>query len=184
MAIKVTNWNWIKSLLLAFDLLIFLINILLFGLTFYLLKIEYYSRASIKLFIIPFLVGIINILVDFFMNKTNIIMKYAGHNRYGMLARFFMFYFVLTIMIFSDQRERYVLQNRNDGNDNNIDINKFIFIIGILDISLLISSMILSFFVIDVQNFNQISVKKNHKKPEVVGEELGILQNLIPEELK
>ena len=181
MAIKVTKWNWIKSLLLAFDLLIFIINVLLFGLTFYLLKVEYYNRASIKLFIIPFLVSIINILVDFLMNKTNIIMKYAGHNRYGMLARFFMFYFVLTIMIFSDQRERYVLQNRND---NNIDINKFIFIIGILDISLLISSMILSFFVIDVQNFNQISVKKNHKKPEVVGEELGILQNLIPEELK
>ena len=182
MAIKVTNWNWIKSLLLAFDLLIFIINVLLFGLTFYLLKIEYYNRASIKLFIIPFLVSIINILVDFLMNKTNIIMKYAGHNRYGMIARFFMFYFVLTIMIYSDQRERYLLQFKKD--DINIDINYFIFIIGIINISLLISSMILSFFVIDVQNFNQISVKKSHKKPGVVGEELGILQNLIPEELK
>ena len=44
--------------------------------------------------------------------------------------------------------------------------------------------MILSFFVIDIQNFNQILVKKKRKVLEPVGEELGIIQNLVPDELK
>ena len=180
MALKITKWNWIKSLLFFFDLFIFIINILLFVFTFYLLKTEYYTRASIKLFINPFLVSIINIITDFFMNKTNIIMKYAGHNKYGMITRFFMFYFVLTIIIYSDQREKYLKTQNND----NININNYISIIGIINIGLLISSMILSFFVIDVQNVNQILVKKPKQKPQVVGEEMGILQNLIPNELQ
>ena len=43
--------------------------------------------------------------------------------------------------------------------------------------------MILSFFVIDVQNFNQIVVRKKRKKPEPATEEMGLIDNLIPEEL-
>ena len=181
MALKITRWDWKKSLLFFVDLFIFLINLLLFGLTFYLIKTEYYTRASIKLFINPFLVSIINVLIDFFMNKTNIIMKYAGHNKYGMITRFFMFYFILTIIIYSDQREKYLLKNKSI---NNINLNSAIFMIGLVNIGLLISSMIFSFFVIDVQNVNQILVKKHKKKPENTGEEMGILQNLIPQELE
>ena len=180
MALKITKWNWIKSLLFFFDLFIFIINILLFVFTFYLLKTEYYTRASIKLFINPFLVSIINIITDFFMNKTNIIMKYAGHNKYGMITRFFMFYFVLTIIIYSDQREKYLLKNKSEDNK---DINIIIFYIGLINIGLIISSMILSFFIIDVQNVNQILVKKKEKKPQFEGE-MGILQNLVPDELQ
>ena len=180
MALKITKWNWTKSLLFFFDLIIFIINILLFGFTFYLLRVEYYARASIKLFINPFLVSIINILIDFFMNKTNIIMKYAGHNKYGMITRFFMFYFVLTIIIYSAQREKYLLKNNSE---NNKSINIFIFFIGLVNIGLIISSMILSFFIIDVQKVNQILVKKKEKKHEVIGE-MGILQNLVPDELQ
>ena len=179
MALKITKWNWIKSLLFFLDLFIFLINVLLFLFTFYLLRTEYYTRASIKLFINPFLISIINILIDFFMNKTNIIMKYAGHNRYGMIVRFFMFYFVLTIIIYSDQREKYLLKNKSE---NNKDINTTIFVSGIINIGLLICSMILSFFIIDIQNVNQILVRKKEKKPEVEGE-MGLIQNLVPEEL-
>ena len=148
--------------------------------TFYLIKTEYYTRSSIKLFINPFLISILNILIDFFMNKTNIVMKYAGHNRYGMIVRFFMFYFVLTIVIYSDQREKYLLKNENDTIIDNI--NKFLLYIGIVNIGLILFSMILSFFVIDVENSNQIFVKKNKKKHEGVAEELGIVQNLMPEE--
>ena len=48
------------------------------------------------------------------MNKINIEMKYAGHNRYGMIIRFFMFYCLLTLIIYSDQRTKYVI---NEGED-------------------------------------------------------------------
>ena len=179
MALKITKWNWIKSLLFFFDFIIFLINITLFFLTFYLLKTEYDTRASIKLFINPFLVSMINILIDFFMNKTNIIMKYAGHNKYGMITRFLMFYFVLTIIIYSDQREKYLLKSKSNNNKN---INILIVFIGLVNIGIIISSMILSFFIIDVQNVNKILVKKKEKKS--IEEEMGMLQILIPEKLQ
>ena len=178
MAIKVTNWNSRKCTLFVLDAIIFLINIALFGLTLELIKKEYDNRSTIKLFVIPFLVSILNVLIDFLMNKTNYIMKYAGHNRYGMMTRFFMFYFILTIILYSDQREKYV----NKYSD--IDINKLINILGITDIGLLILSMILSFFIIDIQNFNLIMVKKKKKAHEPIAEELDIIQSLVPEELK
>ena len=79
---------------------------------------------------------------------------------------------VLTIIIYSDQREKYIL------NDDDIDANKWIYHLGIIDIGVLIFSMILSFFVIDVQNFNQIVVRKKKKLPEP--EEMGVMENLIP----
>ena len=109
MAVRITKWSCTKIFLFFFDVFIFLINIALFIFTYYLLRKEYYTRASLKLFIIPFFASILNIFIDFLMNKINLKMKYAGHNRYGMITRFFMFYFVLIIIIFTDQREKYIL---------------------------------------------------------------------------
>ena len=179
MALKVTKWNFMKCFLFFFDFLIFLMNITLLCLTFYFIYLEYYIRSSLNLFMTPFLISILNVLIDFFMNKTNIIMKYAGHNRYGMITRFFMFYFILTIIVYSDQRHQYIPKNEEMKN-----LNKLVLILGITNIGLLITSMILSFFVIDIQNFNQILVKKRKKKKEVVGEELNLLQNIVPEDLE
>ena len=177
MALKVTRWNFVKCFLFSIDIIIFAINATLFGFTFYLIRKEYYRRASLKLFIVPFFVSIINVFIDLLMNKTNLMMKYAGHNRYGMITRFFMFYFILTIIIYSDQREKYVIK------EEDIDANKFIYNLGLVDIGVLIFSMILGFFVIDVQNFNQILVRKKKKIPEPTGEEMGLIDNLIPGEL-
>ena len=161
MAIIVTRWNWSKILLFFFDCLIIIINSILFALIFYLIHNEFYNRGSLKLFIIPFLISILNLVIDIFMNKTNLTMKYAGHNRYGMITRFFMFYFILTIIIYSDQREKYVIKNK----DKKIfGIKNLIGIIGATDIGLLIFSMILSFFVIDIQNTGLILVRKKKKK--------------------
>ena len=174
MAIKVTKWNFVKYFLLSLDIIIFGINASLFGFIFYLIRKEYYRRASLKLFIVPFFVSLFNVFIDILMNKTNLMMKYAGHNRYGMITRFFMFYFILTIIIYSDQREKYVL------NEDDIDANKWIYNLGISCIGILIFSMILSFFVIDVQNFNQIVVRKRKKIPEPAAEEMGLIENLIP----
>ena len=176
MALKITKWNCIKGFLFAFDIIIFLINISLFIFTFYLIRKEYFARASFKLFAVPFLVSIINVFIDLLMNKTNYNMKYAGHNRYGMITRFFMFYFILTIIIYSDQREKYIIKN----NENTIiDINEYVHYLGIINIGLLIFSMILGFFVIDIQNVNQILVKKKKKDLGQIGEEMGLVQNLM-----
>ena len=100
-------------------------------------------------------------------------MKYAGHNRYGMITRFFMFYFVLSIIIYTDQREKYVIKNRED---NINDVGNWIRCLGLIDIGLILFSMILSFFIIDIQNVNQILVKKKKNK-ERLGEELNIILN-------
>ena len=177
MALKVTKWNCIKYFLCFFDIIILLINVILFGFTFYLIRKEYFRRSSLKLFTWPFFVSIINVFIDIIMNKTNLMMRYAGHNRYGMIARFFMFYFILTLIIYSDQREKYVIKN------DDVDANKYIYNFGMVNIGILIFSMILSFFVIDVQNFNQIVVKKKKKKQEPAVEEMGLIDNLIPGEL-
>ena len=182
MAIRVTRWNWIKILLFLFDITIIAINSILFASIFYLIYNEFYNRGSLNLFIIPFLVSIANLIIDIFMNKTNLTMKYAGHNRYGMIARFFMFYFVLAIIIYSDQREKYVLKYV-DGKI--FGVKNLIKIIGIIDVGLLIFSMILSFFVIDIQNTNQIIVRKKRKKKvfkEI--EEMNILDNNILNEME
>ena len=180
MAIRVTRWNWNKILLFAFDCLIIIINTILFALIFYLIHNEFYNRGSLKLFIIPFLISILNLVIDIFMNKTNLTMKYAGHNRYGMITRFFMFYFILAIIIYSDQREKYVIKNK----DKKIfGVKNLIGIIGAIDIGLLLFSMILSFLVIDIQNTGLILVRRKKKK-KFIGEieEMNDLNKIILDE--
>ena len=170
MALKITKWDCIKILLCSLDIIIFLINIFLFLLIFHLSYKEYQTRSSFYLFQVPLIIGLINIIIDFSMNKINIIMKYAGHNRYGMITRFFMFYFVLTILIYTDQREKYIKRN-----ERKIKVNELINFFGKIDITLIILSMILGFFIIDIQNFKQISVKKNKI------EEMNYVDNLVQE---
>ena len=180
MAIRVTRWNWIKIFLAIIDVFILLINGALFCLIFYLISTEYKVRGSLKLFIIPFLISILNLIIDLHMNKTNFMMKYAGHNRYGMITRFFMFYFILTIVIYSDQREKYIIEEV----ENKLGINDYINIIGLIDVGLLVFSMILSFFVIDVQNSNQILLRKRRRKKNIIPEEMNVIENLVLEEDK
>ena len=158
MALQITQWNIVKIILFIFDILILLINALLFPFITYIIYTEYYSRGTLKLFFIPFLISLINIIIDILMNKTNYIMKYAGHNRYGMLTRFFMFYIIIIIIIYSDQRAKYILKEK-------VKTIKFLVIIfGIINIGFILISMVLSFCVIDVQSFKQIWIRKRKKK--------------------
>ena len=178
MAIRVTRWNPIKVIFFIFDAIILILNILLFLMTFYLIYSEFYSRGSLKLFIFPFLISILNIIIDLFMNKINLEMKYAGHNRYGMIIRFFMFYFLLTLIIYSEQRSKYVINDKED----KYQIKLLSSLLGKINIGLLVFSMILSFIVIDVENFGQIVVKKRRKKRNEP-EEMNIMENLVPPDL-
>ena len=158
MALQITQWNIVKIILFIFDILILLINALLFSFITYIIYTEYYSRGTLKLFFIPFLISLINIIIDILMNKTNYIMKYAGHNRSGMLTRFFMFYIIIIIIIYSDQRAKYILKEK-------VKTIKFLVIIfGIINIGFILISMVLSFCVIDVQSFKQIWIRKRKKK--------------------
>ena len=158
MALQITQWNIVKIFLFIFDIIILLLNIILFLFITYIIYTEYYSRGTLKLFFTPFIIGLINIIIDILMNKTNYTMKYAGHNRYGMLTRFFMFYFVIVIIIYSDQRFKYILKEKIR------DIKFYVILIGIIDIGVILISMIMSFCVIDVQSFKQIWIKKKKKK--------------------
>jgi hypothetical protein len=112
------------------------------------------------------------------MNKINIIMAYAGHNRYGMIVRFFMFYFVLIIIIYSDQRSQYLSKKGND----EIQFNYWIFLLGLINIGLIVFSMIISFFVIDIQNMNLKRVRKNKKKDNIEEEMNNLRDNIIPDD--
>ena len=109
------------------------------------------------------------------MNKTNVKMIYAGHNRYGMITRFFMFYFIITIVSYSDQRTKYIKNLQ-------IDINKYISLFGIIDMGVLFLSIILSLFVIDVESFKQILIKRKRRKTEKTVNSINSIQNIeIPD---
>jgi formate-dependent nitrite reductase membrane component NrfD len=100
-------------------------------------------------------------------------MKYAGHNRYGMLTRFFMFYIVIILIIYSDQRSKYIIKDAVKA------IKFWVILLGIFDIGLIIISMILSFCVIDVQSFKQIWVKKRKRaKTEISLDSVKSIKNL------
>ena len=176
MALKITNWDWVKIFLFICDISLILLNSILFGFTTYIIYNEYYGRGSLKLFFIPFLISLMNLVIDILMNKTNYKMKYAGHNRYGMITRFFMFYFIITIVIYSDQRSKYIIKGDCS------KANKFIFLFGVIDMGFLLFSMIVSFFVIDVQSFKQILRKRKRRKTEISIETVKSLQNIeIPD---
>ena len=157
MALKITPWNLIKIILFIIDIIILIFNALLFFFISYIIYTEYYTRGTVSLFFTPLILSIINIFIDILMNKANYIRKYAGHNRYGMLTRFFMFYFVIIIVIYSDQRAKYILKDI---------IKTFGFVViklGLIDVGFIIVSMVLSFLIIDEQSFKQMWVKKKKK---------------------
>ena len=165
MALQITNWNLIKKILFIIDITILLLNIILLSFISYILYTEYYYRRTLRLFFAPFILSLINVIIDIIMNKTNYIMKYAGHNRYGMLIRFFMFYIVIIMIIYADQRAKYIIKETI----NNIKIYAIYF--GIIDISLIVISMVFGFCVIDVQRFKQILVKKRKRRRTKISEE-------------
>ena len=172
MALKITNWDFLKIFLFFCDICLLLLNIALFIIVTYIIYNEYYGRGSLKLFFTPFLISIVNIIIDIAMNITNIKMKYAGHNRYGMITRFFMFYFIMTIIIYSDQRAKYIIKGKTK------EANKYIYVFGLIDMGILLFSMIMSFFIIDVQSFKQILVNRKRKNTKVSVSTVKSLQNI------
>ena len=176
MAFKITNWNCVKIILFICDISLLLLNAILFVLITYIIYNEYYGRGTIRLFFIPFIVSLVNVINDIIMNKTNVEMKYAGHNRYGMIIRFFMFYFIIAIVSYSDQRTKYIKTF------NNCSIKRYVFLFGIIDMGFLFLSMILSLFVIDVESFKQVFIKRRRRKTAKSLHGINSIQNIeIPD---
>ena len=156
MAVKITRWDVIKIILCVLDIIILFVNLDLLLAMIYKIYTEYNSRGTLNLFFTPTGISIFNFLIDGFMNVTNFKMKYAGHNRYGMIIRFFMFYSILIIVIYTCQREKYIV--------NTYELKDWIFYGGLVNILCVIISMILGFFVIDIQNVSKVFVKKTKEE--------------------
>ena len=96
------------------------------------------------------------------MNNINLKVKYAGHNKYGMITRFFMFYFIILMISLSVQKTKYINQNKSIIYRS----ASFAMLFGLINEGLLILSMILSFIVIDKQKTDTILISK-HKQNEM-----------------
>ena len=174
MALKIQKWNLRRSFLFITDVLILLVNIVLLCLIAYTIYQEYSYRGTLKLFIVPFLVSLLNVVIDLFMNNINLKVKYTGHNKYGMITRFFMFYFIILMASLTEQKSKYIHQIK----DIMKDISKFTILLGIINEGLLILSMILSFITIDKQNTEQILISKKKQNEMITIEKNSLLNDV------
>ena len=92
------------------------------------------------------------------MNIRNFIKDYKGHNRYGMLIRFFMFYLMIPSAVLTYQR------GNNINHDDIKNISDLVLYLGFMNDGFIIISMIMSFIIIDIQEEEKILVKKKNKK--------------------
>ncbi len=146
-----------KKLLLINDIAILLVNIVLCIITFYLSYKEKSYRGSSKLFILQIVLNIIIIILDIILNFKNLLNNYKGHNKYGMLIRYIMFYMIIFCVMLTYQR------SHNLDHDDIIKAGNIAFYIGFANNGLIISSMVLSFLVIDIQNEEKILVNRNRR---------------------
>ncbi len=155
MDLKVNKMSLKKILLLINDIIIFILSVLLFVFLLTISNKEDFYRNSRKLFLFQFILTIIIIILDLFLNIKNIISNYKGHNKYGMLIRFFMFYLIIPCVILT-----YI--KSNDLNHEDIKaVSDIVFYIGFINDGFIILSMILSFIVIDKQKEEKILVNKS-----------------------
>ena len=150
----VQNKGLTKILLFSNDILILSLNIVICIILFNISDKEKTYRGSWRLFKFQFILIILIIFLDIILNIKNLISDYKGHNRYGMIIRFFMFYLIIPCAVLTYQRS----QNLN--HDDIKDASDIIFYIGFINDGLILTSMILSFIVIDKLNEEKILVNK------------------------
>ena len=153
----VKKMDFKKKLLLANDIIILLLNITLTIILFIISNKEKTYRGSSKLYLFQCILSIGIIILDIILNLKNIISNYRGHNKYGMLIRFFMFYLIIPCVILTYQR------SYNLNHDDIKTASDIIFYLGFINNGFIISSMILSFIVIEKKKEEKILVNKNRK---------------------
>ena len=146
-----------KLLLLINDIIILIFNIIISIILFFISNKEKSYRGSSKLFIKQIIISIIIIILDLILNIKNILSSYIGHNKYGMMIRFFIFYLIISCVTVTYQR------GNNLNHDDIKNASNFVFCFGFINNGFIISSMILSFIVIDIKKEDKILVYKNRK---------------------
>ena len=161
-----------KKLLLINDITILLVNIILCIITFYLSNKEKYYRGSSKLYILQIVLDFVIIVLDIILNLKNILSNYKGHNKYGMLIRYIMFYLIIFCAMLTYQR------SNNLNHSDIIKAGNIAFYMGFANNGLIISSMVLSFLVIDTQKEEKILVNKHRKSINMSSvENMKLLEN-------
>ena len=146
-----------KVLLLINDIIIFIFNVVISIILFSISNKEKTYRGSSKLFINQIIISIIIIILDLILNIKNLLSSYRGHNKYGMMIRFINFYLIIACVTVTYQR------GNNLNHDDIKNLSNLVFYFGFVNNGLIISSMILSFIVIDIKKEDKILVYKNRK---------------------
>ena len=154
MKINVKKMNAPKIFLIINDIIILILNISLSVFMFIISYKEKLYRNSRKLFIFQLILSFIILGLDMILNLANKIRNYKGHNKYGMLLRFFMFYLIIPCIILTYQR------SNNLNHDDILSSSNIAFYIGSINDVFILISMILSFVIIEKKSEETISVKK------------------------
>ena len=151
-SIKKMNTN--KILLIINDIIILIFNLIILIILFVISGKEKKYRNSRTLFISQLMISILIIILDIILNFANIKYNYKGHNKYGMLIRFFMFYLIIPCVILTYQR------GNNLNHDDITNASNFTLYIGFINDGFVLTSMILSFILNEKKKEEKILVGK------------------------
>ena len=135
--------NLSKTIFTFNDIIILLINLIIFILSLMILLKEKSIRGSTNLFLFQLIESILIIILNVIMLIKMFLSKYKGHNNYGMFIRFLLFYLNLSCVILTYQR------SDNLNQDEIKNLGNILLYIGLFNNLFIISSMILSIIVID-----------------------------------
>ena len=135
--------NLSKTFFIFNDIIILMINLIIFILSLMILLKEKSYRGSTNLFLFQLIESILIIILNVIMLIKMFLSKYKGHNNYGMFIRFLLFYLNLSCVMLTYQRS----DNLNDTEIKNL--GNVLLYIGLFNNGFIISSMILSIIVID-----------------------------------
>ena len=144
-----------KILLVINDIIILIFNIIILIILFVISNKEKKYRNTRTLFISQLIISFIIVVLDIILNFANIKYNYKGHNKYGMLIRFFMFYLIIPCVVLTYQR------GNNLNHDDITNASNFTMYIGFINDSFVLTSMILSFILIEKKKEEKMLVGKN-----------------------
>ena len=148
------NTNAPMKALIAFDILILILNIAILVLSILVTVKEKSYRKSTKLFLFQLIESAISLALNVLMFILNFVMNYKGHNLHGMFIRFLIFYLVVSCVTLTYQR------GDNLNNEEFVKFGRALLYVGLTNNLLIILSMIISFIVSDKKTYS-------HKEKEV-----------------
>ena len=135
--------NLSKTFFTFNDIIILLLNLIIFILSLMIFLKEKSYRGSTNLFLFQLIESILIIILNVIMLIKMFLSKYKGHNNYGMFIRFLLFYLNLSCVMLTYQR------SNNLNNTEITNLGNVLLFIGLFNNLFIISSMILSIIVID-----------------------------------